>query len=70
MRGVCLIFSPLFCGTLFANVVVTRDGSRWKGEAVKELRYKPLRRVFLFVSGHTDIVPRRSQGGRRNFDWR
>ncbi|RKY14144.1 MAG: hypothetical protein DRP63_08810, partial [Planctomycetota bacterium] len=74
MRGVCLVFSLLFCGTLFADVVVTGDGSHWKGKAkatqqmvvlqtpfgtlrfpwkaVKELRYEPLRHVFLFVSGH------------------
>jgi len=61
MRGVYLIFSLLFCGTLLADVVVTRDDSHWKGKAVKELRYKPLRHVFLFVSGHTDII----QGAHR-----
>ena len=73
MRGVCLVCVLFFCGTLLADVVVTRDGAHWKGtakttqqtvvletpfgtlrfpwDAVKELRYEPLRHVFLLVSG-------------------
>jgi len=74
MRCASFVCALLFCGTLLADVVVTRDGSHWKGttrttqqtvvletpfgtlrfpwKAVKELRYEPLRHVFLFVSGY------------------